>query len=100
MKIENSIFGGTTFWMLNDQLEDEDIVYQINEMHNKGIYAFIARTYLGLKSDYPGENFMSKMKLIVETAEKCGIKVLLQARYMPEAIPDLDPNYALDFFAC
>ena len=70
MKIENSIFGGTTFWMLNDQLEDEDIVYQINEMHNKGIYAFIARTYLGLKSDYPGENFMSKMKLIVETAEK------------------------------
>lgn len=83
--------------MLNDQLEDEDIVYQIKEMQDKGIYAFIARTYIGLKSDYPGENFMSKMKLIIETAEKYGIKVLLQARYMPEAIPDLDPNYALDF---
>ena len=58
---ENSIFGGTTFWMLNDKLEDEDIKLQIKEMHSKGIYAFIARTYIGLKSDYPGEEFMGKM---------------------------------------
>ena len=50
MQKENSIFGGTTFWMLNDKLEDDDIKFQIKEMHNKGIYAFIARTYIGLKS--------------------------------------------------
>jgi len=97
MTKQNSIFGGTTFWMLNDKLEDEDIIYQIKEMQSKGIYAFIARTYIGLKSDYPGEEFMGKMKLIIETAQKFGIKVLLQARYMPEAIPDLEPQNALDF---
>jgi len=97
MQKENSIFGGTTFWMLNDKLEDEEIKFQIKEFHSKGIYAFIARTYIGLKSDYPGEEFMDKMKLIIETAEQYGIKVLLQARYMPEAIPDLEPQNALNF---
>lgn len=97
MTKENSIFGGTTFWMLNDKLEDEDIVYQIRQMHDKGIYAFIARTYIGLKSDYPGEGFMSKIQLMINTAKECGMRLYLQARYMPEAIPDLEPQNALDF---
>ncbi len=94
---ENSIYGGTSFWMLNDKLEDEDLVFQIKEMHDKGIYAFIARTYIGLKSDYPGENFMSKIELILNTAKEYGMKVYLQALYMPEAIPSLDEKDALDF---
>ena len=53
-KHPKDIYRGTDFWMLNGRLNDEDIVSQLKEMKDKGVYSFIARTYLGLKSDYPG----------------------------------------------
>ena len=91
------IFRGTDFWMLNDALQDEEIVFQIKKMHEQGVYSFIARTYIGLKSDYPGENFKHSMHVIVDTAKSYGMKVFLQAGYMPEAVPDLDDACALRY---
>lgn len=91
------IYRGTDFWMLNDSLPDEDIIFQIKEMKEKGAFSFIARTYIGLKSDYPGPAFKKKMHLIVDTARQYGLKVFLQAGYMPEAVPDIPEEYAIRF---
>ena len=50
----DKMYNGTDFWMLNDRLEEDEIVRQLHEMKKQGVYSFIARTYIGLKSDYPG----------------------------------------------
>ena len=88
-------FKGTDFWMLNDALSDDEIDFQISQMKAQGIASFIARTYIGLKSDYPGPDFKRHMRTIVECARKYGLKVFIQAGYMPEAVLDMPPEYAL-----
>ena len=69
------VYRGTDFWMLNDALEEDELVRQMREMRERGIVSFIARTYVGLKSDYPGEDFLSKMRVIVGTAKELGMKL-------------------------
>ena len=91
------MYYGTDFWMLNDRLEEGEIIRQLNEMKKQGVYSFIARTYIGLKSDYPGKDFKSKLKLIAKTAKELDMKVFLQAGYMPEHVLDLPEKYSLDY---
>jgi hypothetical protein len=88
-------FRGTELWMLNDRLEDDELRRQIYQMSEQGFYSFIARTYIGLKSDYPGPAFMQRMRTIVDAAREYGMKVFLQAGYMPEAVLDLPEEFAL-----
>ena len=96
-KLTDDIYRGTDFWMLNGELTDGEIKFQLGEMKEKGVYSFIARTYLGLKSDYPGPDFMSKMRTIVDTSRELGLKVFLQAGYMPEAVLGLPESCALRY---
>ena len=96
-KNPNALFRGTDFWMLNGELDDADIVDQLHEMKDKGVYSFIARTYLGLKSDYPGPRFKSSLHTIVDTAKALGMKGFLQAGYMPEAVLGLPEDCALRY---
>ena len=93
----DKIYHGTDFWMLNDKLEANEIVRQLNEMKKQGVYTFIARTYIGLKSDYPGPEFQSKLRVIVDTATELDMKLFLQAGYMPEDVTGLPPEYALNY---
>ncbi|HHV97584.1 MAG TPA: hypothetical protein GXX37_14175 [Clostridiaceae bacterium] len=88
-----SIHRGTELWMLNDQLEDDELKRQISEMKKQGFYSFIARTYVGLSSDYPGKDFMHKMRVIVDTAREYDMKVFLQAGYMPGGVLGLPDQY-------
>lgn len=97
MKQPDDFFRGTDFWMLNDRLCEDELRRQIDEMHDKGIVSFIARTYIGLRSDYPGEEFMAKMRVILEQAKRHGMKVFLQAGYMPEAVLGLPEDCALHY---
>ncbi len=87
-------FRGVDFWMLNDALDDDNMRFQLREMHQKGVSSFIARTYIGLKSDYPGPGFKKKLWTVVETARELGLKIYLQAGYMPEAVVGLPPEFA------
>ena len=93
----DKIYHGTDFWMLNDKLEADEIVRQLNEMKKQGVYTFIARTYIGLKSDYPGPEFQSKLRVIVDTATELDMKLFLQAGYMPEDVTGLPRDYALNY---
>ncbi len=97
LKNPDQIYRGTDFWMLNDRLDKAEIQKQIEKMHEQGVSSFIARTYIGLKSDYPGADFMEKTSLMISEAKKYGMTVFLQAGYMPEAVLDLPPEYALDY---
>ncbi len=91
------VYGGLDLWMINDALEDDVLREQVREFYDKGCYSVIARTYNGLKSDYPGEGFMGKIAVILDEAEKVGLKIALQAGYMPAACPDLPAEYALSY---
>ncbi|MBR5308726.1 MAG: hypothetical protein IKU43_08145 [Clostridia bacterium] len=83
--------------MLNGKIEDGELIAQIDKMYEQGIRSFIERTYIGLRSDYPGVDFHKKTGLILERAKKHGMTVFLQAGYMPEAVLDLPRYYALDY---
>ena len=95
-KNPEEIYRGTDFFMLNGKLDHDEIKHQLSEMKDKGVYSFIARTYVGLQSDYPGPQFKSHLKTIIETAKELGMKVFLQAGYMPEYVLDLPEEYSLN----
>jgi len=80
-------FGDIDFWMLNGALSADEITRQMQEMKSKGIRCFIARTYIGLESDYPGRQFKDMLHCIAENAVKLDMHLFLQAAYMPNAIP-------------
>jgi hypothetical protein len=87
------IHRGTELWMLNAQLQPEELRRQIREMKRQGFYSFIARTYIGLSSDYPGKDFMNNMRVIVDEAGRQGLKVFVQAGYMPGGVLNLPDEY-------
>ena len=88
-------FRGLDLWMVNDKLEDSEIENQVKEFKAKGFYSVIFRTYNGLISDYPGPEYKHKVKVAVDSAKKYGLKLALQAGFMPSAYPALPKEYAL-----
>lgn len=88
-------YRGLDLWMLNGKLDDEEIRYQMREMKKKGFYTVIPRTYNGLESDYPGPDFMNRMRTIIHTAKEIDMRIVLQAGYMPAAVRELPGKYAL-----
>lgn len=86
------IYRGTDLWMLNGKLDEQELRRQLRQLRREGHYSFIARTYNGLESDYPGEEFMANLTAIIDEAKKQGMRVALQAGYMPVAVPDLPEN--------
>ena len=88
-------YRGLDLWMVNDDLSDEEVKKQVYEFKAKGFYSVVFRTYNGLISDYPGPKFKSKVRAAVDAARECGLKIALQAGYMPSAYPDLPPEHAL-----
>ena len=65
--------------MLNDELEEGELRRQLRSMRDQGVASVIARTYIGLKSDYPGKDWMKKMHVVVDEAKKLGMTVFMQA---------------------
>ena len=86
----------TDLWVLNDQLSDAELIRQLHSIHSQGIHSVIVRTFVGLKSDYPGPEFKRMMHSVVEEAKRLGMTLFMQAGYMPEAVLDLPEEYVLD----
>ncbi len=95
-----SICRGTDFWMLNDELDEVEMRRQLRAMHEQGVACVIARTYIGLRSDYPGKDWKSKMHAAVDEAKKLGMTLFMQAGYMPEAVLDLPERFSLGDLRC
>ena len=94
------IHKGTDFWMLNDELRDDEIRRQIAEFHDKGMGAFIARTYVGLRTDYPGPKRKHQFRVMLEEATKYGMRVTLQAMRMPAGFSESTIDETLDVLEC
>jgi hypothetical protein len=75
--------------MLNDRLERKECAKQINDFYEAGWGALITRTFNGLRTPYLGEEWMEIIQETIERAGELGLKVWLQAGYMPSGIPDL-----------
>ncbi|MDH7570421.1 MAG: glycosyl hydrolase, partial [Armatimonadota bacterium] len=87
-------YRGVALWMLNDKLEEDEIARQLEGIAAAGWGALIARTFNGLRTEYLSEEWMAIMARIIAGAEKLGLRVWLQAGYMPSAIPNLQPARA------
>ncbi|MBQ3553190.1 MAG: hypothetical protein IJA08_00685 [Clostridia bacterium] len=94
-EIPEDKYRGLDLWMVNDKLEDDEIRKQVHEFREKGFYSVIFRTYNGLISDYPGPEFKHKVRVAIEAAKECGLKLALQAGFMPSAYPALPKEFAL-----
>jgi hypothetical protein len=88
-------FRDVTLWMLNDRLKDDELVRQLEGIRAAGCGAVIARTFNGLQSDYPGEGFMASMETVISAARRLGMRVYLQAGFMPACVPDLPSQFCL-----
>ncbi len=88
-------FRDVTLWMLNDRLENDEIVRQLEGIRAAGCGSVIARTYNGLRSDYPGEGFMASMETLIAAAGRLGLRVYLQAGFMPACVPNLPEQFSL-----
>jgi len=82
-------YRGVALWMLNDRLEKEEVVRQLDGMCAAGWGAVIGRTFNGLLTQYLSDEWMDITRAIIERAGQKGMKVWLQAGYMPSGIPDL-----------
>ncbi|MDO8684873.1 MAG: glycosyl hydrolase [Armatimonadota bacterium] len=65
------------FWFLNHDLTDEELRWQINEMHAKGVDGFILHARHGLITPYMSEEWMDRMETCVKEADKLRMKAYL-----------------------
>ncbi len=82
-------YRGVTLWMLNDDLKPERLVEQLNSFRAAGWGAVIARTFNGLMVEYLSDEWMRLIDVIVAHCERIGLRLWLQAAYMPSAMPGL-----------
>ncbi len=99
-KSPDPIYRGTDFWMLNDRLDDDEIRWQVKEFHDKGMHEFIARTYVGLRTDYPGPEWKHRIQVMLEEATKYGMRVTLQPLRMPGGFKENPITDVLDVIEC
>jgi hypothetical protein len=58
-------YRGVALWMLNDELEPDEIARQLAGMREAGWGAAITRTFFGLRTPYLGEEWMQVLERIV-----------------------------------
>ncbi|NLF31226.1 MAG: hypothetical protein GX591_10120 [Planctomycetes bacterium] len=85
----SAAYRGVTLWMLNDRLQTDQVVEQLEGFHRAGWGAVIGRTFNGLLTRYLSDEWMAMTDAIVARAAELGMRVWLQAAYMPSGMPDL-----------
>lgn len=86
-------YRGVTLWMLDDKLEKDECARQIRSFAEAGWGALITRTFNGLRTEYLSEEWMEIMREAIDVGGETGLKVWLQAGYMPSAIPELKEEH-------
>lgn len=70
-----SEYGFIPFWFWNDDLQDDHLLYQLNEMHDKGMDQFLIHARFGLQVKYLSEEWFAKVGFILEEARKLNMAV-------------------------
>jgi len=66
-------YRGVPFWSLNDELEDEELKWQIAEMDEKGWGGFFLHAREILITPYLSKEWMERLRTCIEEAEKRGM---------------------------
>ena len=85
-------YRGVTLWMLNDVLEHEALRQQVRGFRDAGWGAVITRTFNGLGTRYLSDDWHECIRVIIDECRNVGLKVWLQAGYMPAGVPGLAPE--------
>lgn len=65
------------FWFLNHDLKDDELIWQIHEMHKNGVGGFILHARLGLITPYLSDEWMNRMETCIREADKLRMKAIL-----------------------
>lgn len=68
-------FRPAPFWSINSDIEEEELVRQIGEMHSYGLGGFVFHARTGLITEYLSEKWFYLVGVALETAKKYGMKV-------------------------
>lgn len=69
------------FWFLNGDLKKDKIIFQLKEMHDKGIDVVIPHARTGLVQEYLSEEWFDIYAAILSTAKELGMKVIIYDEY-------------------
>lgn len=72
-------FAPIPFWFLNDELSDEEIVRQLTDFCDKGVYGVVLHPRIGIPESIPylSDRFMHHIRVATETAARLGMYVVL-----------------------
>ena len=90
------------FWFLNDELTDDEIVRQMEDFCDKGVYGVVLHPRIGIPESIPylSDRFMHYIKVATETAHRLGMYIVLydEAMYPSGSAHGLvvkeNPNFA------
>lgn len=66
-----------SFWFLNHLLEDDELIWQLDEIKDKGFKGVFIHPRDGLETPYLSEDWMEKVELIVNYCEQIGLHAWL-----------------------
>lgn len=78
MKLQRGI---QPFWFWNGDMNSDEIVRQIGEMHSQGIPGFLIHPRQGMEVPYLSEAFFDRVEVAVEAAKARGMEVWLYDEY-------------------
>jgi hypothetical protein len=67
-------FGILPFWFLNGELDPDEMRYQLGELRDKGMQGVVLHGRFGLEMPYVGEEYLDRIALAAEEAERLGLK--------------------------
>ncbi|MGN1104859.1 MAG: hypothetical protein ACI4QI_08325, partial [Candidatus Coproplasma sp.] len=70
-----SFFKPVPFWSINSDIQEEELVRQIGEMHSYGLGGFVFHARTGLITEYLSEKWFYLVGVALDTAKKYGMKV-------------------------
>ena len=90
------------FWFWNDELTDGEIVRQLKDFREKGVFGVVLHPRIGIPESIPylSDRFMHFVRLAVETASELGMYIVLydEAMYPSGSAHGMvvkeDPKYA------
>jgi hypothetical protein len=66
-------FGILPFWFLNGELDPDEMRYQLGELRDKGMQGVVLHGRFGLELPYVGEDYLDRIALAAEEAERLGL---------------------------
>lgn len=65
------------FWSLNDELEDDELAWQVREMKEKGFGGFFLHSRVGLVTRYLSQDWMRRLRACLEEGREANMEAWL-----------------------